>query len=70
MTMSYKSEQDAIKQRLEADIKRYLASGNQIEQVPLGKSTPVDATNNWPVGYCNDDNVTFHKKVPRHAQVR
>jgi inner membrane protein involved in colicin E2 resistance len=56
-----------IRERLEADIKRYLASGHKIEQVPLGKSTPVDATNNWPVGFCNEDNVTFKKKVPRHV---
>jgi inner membrane protein involved in colicin E2 resistance len=56
-----------IRERLEADIKRYLASGHKIEQVPLGKSTPVDATNNWPVGFYNEDNVTFKKKVPRHV---
>jgi inner membrane protein involved in colicin E2 resistance len=63
--MRYKKENQAIREQLEADIKNYLASGNQIEQVPLGKSTPVDATNNWPLGFYNDDNVTFHKKVPR-----
>jgi inner membrane protein involved in colicin E2 resistance len=56
-----------IRERLEADIKRYLASGHKIEQVPLGKSTPLDATNNWPVGFYNEDNVTFKKKVPRHV---
>ena len=56
-----------IRERLEADIKRYLASGHKIEQVPLGKSTPVDATNEWPQGFSNDDNVTFGKKVPRHV---
>jgi inner membrane protein involved in colicin E2 resistance len=56
-----------IRERLEADIKRYLASGHKIEQVPLGKSTPIDATNNWPVGFYNEDNVTFKKKVPRHV---
>jgi inner membrane protein involved in colicin E2 resistance len=58
---------DEIHTRLEADIKRYLSSGHKIEQVPLGKSTPVDATNNWPVGFYNEDNVTFKKKVPRHV---
>jgi inner membrane protein involved in colicin E2 resistance len=58
---------DEIRTRLEADIKRYLASGHKIEQVPLGKSTPVDATNNWPVGFYNEDNVTFSKKRPRHV---
>jgi hypothetical protein len=54
-----------IRERLEADIKRFLGSGHQIEQVPLGKSTPIDATNNWPAGFYNDDNLTFTKKVPR-----
>lgn len=56
-----------IRAELEEHIKRYLASGHKIEQVPLGKSTPVDATNNWPVGFYNEDNVTFKKKVPRHV---
>ena len=56
-----------IRAQLEADIKRYLASGHKIDQVPLGKSTPVDATNEWPVGFYNDDNVVFHKKRPRHV---
>lgn len=56
-----------IRERLEADIKRFLGSGHQIEQVPLGKSTPIDATNNWPAGFSNDDNVVFHRKVPRHV---
>jgi hypothetical protein len=51
--------------RLEDDIKRFLRSGHHIEQVPLGKSTPVNATNNWPAGFYNEDNVTFHKKRPR-----
>jgi inner membrane protein involved in colicin E2 resistance len=65
--MHYKTEEAIIRNRLEDDIKRYLASGHKIEQVPLGKSTPVDATNNWPVGFYNEDNVTFKKKVPRHV---
>ena len=56
-----------ILNRLEDDIKLYLSSGHQIEQVPLGKSTPIDATNEWPKGFSNDDNVVFHKKVPRHV---
>ena len=56
-----------IRERLEADIKRYLASGHKIEQVPLGKSTPIDAANEWPAGFSNDDNVVFHRKVPRHV---
>lgn len=56
-----------IRNRLEDDIKRFLGSGHQIEQVPLGKSTPIDATNEWPAGFSNDDNVVFHRKVPRHV---
>jgi hypothetical protein len=65
--MRYQKENNQARDQLEADIKRYLASGNKIEQVPLGKSTPVDATNEWPLGFSNDDNVTFRKKVPRHV---
>lgn len=63
--MRYQKENEAIREQLEDHIKRYLASGHKIEQVPLGKSVPVDATNNWPPGYYNDDNVTFTKKRPR-----
>jgi len=63
--MHYKTEESIIRNRLEADIKRYLSSDHKIEQVPLGKSTPIDATNNWPAGFSNDDNVKFHKKRPR-----
>jgi inner membrane protein involved in colicin E2 resistance len=65
--MRYQKENQVAREQLENDIKRYLASGHKIEQVPLGKSTPVDATNNWPLGFYNDDNVTFKKKVPRHV---
>jgi inner membrane protein involved in colicin E2 resistance len=65
--MRYQKENQVARAELEDDIKRYLASGHKIEQVPLGKSTPVDATNNWPVGFYNEDNVTFSKKRPRHV---
>jgi inner membrane protein involved in colicin E2 resistance len=65
--MHYKAEEAIIRSRLEDDIKKYLSSGHKIEQVPLGKSTPIDATNNWPQGFYNDDNMTFHKKRPRHV---
>ena len=65
--MRYQKENQVAREQLEDDIKRYLASGHKIEQVPLGKSTPVDATNEWPAGFSNDDNVTFRKKVPRHV---
>jgi hypothetical protein len=60
--MSYKSEQDAIKQRLEADIKKYLASGGKIDVRQPGESVAVDATDEWPQGFSNDDNITFGKK--------
>jgi hypothetical protein len=63
--MHYKAEEAIIRNRLEDDIKRYLASGHKIEQVPLGKSTPVDATNEWPAGFYNEDNIMFYKKRPR-----
>jgi hypothetical protein len=65
--MRYQKENQVARAELEDDIKRYLASGHKIEQVPLGKSTPVDATNEWPVGFYNEDNVVFHKKRPRHV---
>jgi hypothetical protein len=65
--MRYHKENNPARDQLEADIKRYLASGHKIEQVPLGKSAPVDATNEWPGGFSNDDNVTFRRKVPRHV---
>jgi hypothetical protein len=65
--MHYKAEESIIRSRLEDDIKKYLASGHKIEQVPLGKSTPIDATNTWPEGFYNDDNLSFHKKRPRHV---
>jgi hypothetical protein len=60
--MSYKSEQNAIKQRLEADIKKYLASGGKIDVRQPGESVAVDATDEWPNGFSNDDNITFGKK--------
>lgn len=68
--MSYKSEQDAIKQRLEADIQKYLATGGKIDVRAQGESKQVDVTNGWAEGFCIDDNVGFGKKRPRHAQVR
>jgi hypothetical protein len=63
--MRYQKANQVAREELEEHIKRYFASGHKIEQVPLGKSTPIDATNNWPLGFYNDDNVTFKKKVPR-----
>jgi hypothetical protein len=65
--MRYQKENQVARAELEEHVKRYLASGRKIEHVPLGKSTPVDATNEWPSGFSNDDNVTFSKKVPRHV---
>lgn len=65
MTLCSEVLPDKIKENLKADIDNYLFNGGKIENVPLGKSTPVDATNNWPSGFHNDDNVTFTKKRPR-----
>jgi hypothetical protein len=47
---------------LEADIKLYLSAGGKIDVRKAGESVPVDATNGWPKGFFNDDNVTFGKK--------
>jgi inner membrane protein involved in colicin E2 resistance len=66
--MKYQKLEKQIKERLESDIKIYLsAGGNKIDVRKVGESKPVDATNNWPAGFSNDDNVTFRKKVPRHV---
>jgi len=65
--MSYKAEQDAIKQRLEADIQKYLATGGKIDVKARGESKQVDMTNGWHDGFCIDDNVGFGKKRPRHV---
>jgi len=65
--MSYKSEQDAIKQRLEADIQKYLATGGKIDVKARGESKQVDMTNGWHDGFCIDDNVGFGKKRPRNV---
>ena len=56
-----------IRNRLEDDIKRFLGSGGKIDVRKVGESTPIDATNEWPAGFSNDDNVVFHRKVPRHV---
>jgi hypothetical protein len=65
--MRYQKENNQAREQLEADIKRYLASGGKIDVRKVGESTPIDATNEWPGGFSNDDNVTFRKKVPRHV---
>ena len=63
--MSYKSEQDVIKKRLEADIQKYLATGGKIDIRKQGESKQVDVTNGWAEGFCIDDNVGFSRKRPR-----
>lgn len=63
--MRYQKEDNAIKQRLEDDIRKYLSSGKDIEQVPMGKSTQIDVTNGWAEGFSIDDNVGFSRKVRR-----
>jgi inner membrane protein involved in colicin E2 resistance len=63
--MKYQKLEKQIKERLELDIKMYLSAGGKIDVRKPGESKPVDATNEWPMGFYNDDNVTFHKKRPR-----
>lgn len=65
--LRYQKENKLDRERLELDIKLYLAAGNKIDVRQPGESTPVDATNEWPMGFCNDSNVTFTKKKPRHV---
>lgn len=66
--MSYKSEQSEIRQRLEADIQKYLATGGKIDVRAQGESKQVDVTNGWAEGFCIDDNVGFSRKRPRVAR--
>lgn len=65
--MRYQKENQVIREQLEEDIRRYLASGGKIDVRQPGESVAVDATNEWPNGFSNDDNIMFHKKVPRHV---
>jgi hypothetical protein len=66
--MKYQKQEKDIKERLESDIKMYLSAGGKIDVRKPGESVPVDATNNWPLGFYNEDNVTFTKKVPRNSK--
>ena len=66
--MRYQKENKLAREILEADIKAYLSAGNKIDVRKPGESVPVDATNNWPLGFYNEDNVTFTKKVPRNSK--
>lgn len=66
--MRYQKENQVAREQLEADIKAYLSAGGKIDVRKPGESVPVDATNNWPVGFYNEDNVTFTKKVPRNSK--
>lgn len=63
--MNHQTENNDIRKRLEDDIKKYLSEGGKIDVRQRGESTPVDGTSNWPAGFCNDDNIMFHKKRPR-----
>lgn len=67
--MSYKSEQEEIRKRLESDIVKYLASGKKIDVRPMGESVQVDATNEWPQGFSREDNLKFGIKRPRDVQL-
>ena len=66
--MRYQKENKLARERLELDIKLYLSGGGKIDVRKPGESTAVDATNEWPNGFCNDDNIMFHKKKPRTAK--
>jgi hypothetical protein len=66
--MKYQKQEKDIKERLESDIKMYLSAGGKIDVRKPGESKPVDATNEWPMGFYNEDNVTFTKKVPRNSK--
>jgi inner membrane protein involved in colicin E2 resistance len=66
--MKYQKENKLDRERLELDIKLYLSGGGKIDVRKPGESVPVDATNNWPLGFYNEDNVTFTKKVPRNSK--
>ena len=66
--MRYQKLNNEIKARLDDDIKTYLSAGGKIDVRKPGESVPVDATNNWPLGFYTEDNVTFTKKVPRHSK--
>jgi hypothetical protein len=63
--MRYQKENKLAREILEADIKTYLSAGNKIDVRKAGESKPVDATNEWPAGFYNEDNIRFHKKKPR-----
>jgi hypothetical protein len=66
--MRYQKLNNEIKARLEDDIKTYLSAGNKIDVRKPGESVAIDGTNNWPAGFYNDDNIMFHKKVPRNSK--
>ena len=66
--MKYQKENKLTREILEKDIKMYLSAGGKIDVRKPGESVPVDATNNWPLGFYNEDNVTFTKKVPRNSK--
>jgi hypothetical protein len=66
--MKYQKENKLDRERLELDIKLYLSAGGKIDVRKPGDSIPVDGTNNWPAGFYNDDNIMFHKKVPRNSK--
>ena len=65
--MRYQKNNKLARERLEHDIKTYLSAGGKIDLRKPGESKPVDATNEWPAGFYNDDNLKFTKKVPRNV---
>lgn len=60
--MRYQKENNQIRERIENNIKLYLSLGGKIDVRKPGESVAVDATDEWPQGFSNDDNITFGKK--------
>ena len=54
-----------IRKRLDEDMKKFFEAGGKIDYRERGESVAIDATNEWPQGFSNDDNLEFHKKRPR-----
>ena len=62
--MRQQKENKADRDKLEHDIKVFLASGGKIDVRKPGESVSIDATDEWPQGFSSDDNITFGKKGP------
>jgi hypothetical protein len=60
--LRYQKENRLDRERIEHYIKIYLSLGGKIDVRQPGESVAVDATDEWPQGFSNDDNITFGKK--------